>query len=213
MATPAPIPNETLLTAVESADNFDFHQHKDELTVFCLSNDTTSFAAPIGLLWPEVVEALREDNEDSIKEGKLPTWGFLPDDNTELNELHPQRRISHAFFSSHIAPNSSARSEAIDATLTRWRQSRKFSNVIGGRLWRNELYPIYADPFRCLAHLQKESVDGSADGVVFNVERAAAALFGVVTYGVHMTIFQRPALGKEGEVMIWVPTRSKTKQT
>lgn len=41
------------------------------------------------------------------------------------------------------------------------------------------------------------------------MERAASPLFGVVTYGVHLTIYMT-----EGpEWRVWVPTRSATKQT
>ncbi|KAH7919390.1 hypothetical protein BV22DRAFT_1023067, partial [Leucogyrophana mollusca] len=52
---------------------------------------------------------------------------------------------------------------------------------------------------------------GDADGgnYAFDLERSACALFGVVTYGVHMTIYRDDDDG----VKIWVPTRALTKQT
>lgn len=48
----------------------------------------------------------------------------------------------------------------------------------------------------------------------FRMERAAAALFGVVTYGVHMTIYQESGddAGRRS-VKMWVPRRARTKQT
>lgn len=62
------------------------------------------------------------------------------------------------------------------------------------RGWRNELYPVYGP--------QRE--------LLLDVERAASALFGVVTYGVHMTAY---VLSKEGIIKLWVPRRSRNKQT
>ena len=59
--------------------------------------------------------------------------------------------------------------------------------------WRNELYPIYGHKRRLL----------------FSMERSATPLFGVVTYGVHMTAYVKTEEGMK----IWVPTRAETKQT
>lgn len=57
--------------------------------------------------------------------------------------------------------------------------------------WRNELYPIYGTSAQ------------------INVERAGAALFGIVSYGVHMTVYVQSTDGMK----IWVPRRAKNKQT
>ena len=59
--------------------------------------------------------------------------------------------------------------------------------------WRDELYPIY----------------GPGRRLILEMERSATPLFGVVTYGVHMTGFVRT----DGGMKIWVPRRSATKQT
>lgn len=61
------------------------------------------------------------------------------------------------------------------------------------RGWRNELYPVYGP-------------DGE---LLLDIERAASPLFGVVTYGVHMTAYVR---AKDG-IKVWVPRRAKNKQT
>lgn len=68
--------------------------------------------------------------------------------------------------------------------------------------WRGELYPVF----------------GPRGDLLFTVERSASPLFGVVTYGVHMTAFTRTSIssldgGEEERLRIWVPRRSKTKQT
>jgi len=69
--------------------------------------------------------------------------------------------------------------------------------------WRDELYPVY----------------GPNREVLFSVERAASALFGITTYGCHMTAYTKStALDFEEEesaqeIKIWVPRRAATKQT
>ena len=66
------------------------------------------------------------------------------------------------------------------------------------RGWRNELYPVY----------------GPAGDVLFNIERAASALFGVVTYGCHLTAYTIEAEdGGTRQMRIWVARRAQTKQT
>ena len=70
-------------------------------------------------------------------------------------------------------------------------RDQKSFRVLEG--WRGELYPIY----------------GPGRELLLSMERSAAPLFGVVTYGVHMTAFVQ-----EGKDMkIWVPKRAETKQT
>jgi isopentenyldiphosphate isomerase len=64
--------------------------------------------------------------------------------------------------------------------------------------WRDELYPVY----------------GPSRELLLKLERAASQLFGVVTYGVHMTAFRwNTDNDPEGLMEIWVPRRSATKQT
>ena len=70
-------------------------------------------------------------------------------------------------------------------------RDQKVFRVLEG--WRSEVYPIY----------------GPKRELLLSMERSATPLFGVVTYGVHMTAFVR-----EGQDMkIWAPKRAKTKQT
>ena len=70
-------------------------------------------------------------------------------------------------------------------------RDQKSFQVLEG--WRGELYPIY----------------GPGRELLLSMERSATPLFGVVTYGVHMTAFVQ-----EGQSMkIWAPKRADTKQT
>ena len=61
--------------------------------------------------------------------------------------------------------------------------------------WRDELYGVY----------------GAGGELLFEIERAASPLFGVVTYGVHMTAYVRSET--DGGMKIWVPRRARNKQT
>jgi len=64
--------------------------------------------------------------------------------------------------------------------------------------WRGEMYAVY----------------GPGGAEVFRMERSASPLFGVITYGVHMTAFTTTTSPSgDTRMEIWVPRRSKTKQT
>ena len=63
------------------------------------------------------------------------------------------------------------------------------------RGWRNELYPVHG-PY-------------SSRKPMVSMERAGSALFGINTYGVHMTAYVNTAQGMK----IWVPRRARNKQT
>ncbi|KIW90764.1 uncharacterized protein Z519_08547 [Cladophialophora bantiana CBS 173.52] len=70
-------------------------------------------------------------------------------------------------------------------------RERHIFGVLDG--WRNELYPIY----------------GPKRELLLSMERSATPLFGVVTYGVHMTGYVMTGEGMK----IWTPRRALTKQT
>lgn len=89
-------------------------------------------------------------------------------------------------------PQSAAeyRTKVLADYLQALRERNEFEILRG---WRNELYPVY----------------GPKGELLFSMERSASALFGIVTYGVHMTAYVESAEG----IMIWAPRRSPTKQT
>lgn len=92
------------------------------------------------------------------------------------------------------------RSAAVAATCDYWRSQKTFALLSG---WRDELYPVY----------------GPNNELLFNVERSASPLFGVVTYGTHMNCYVRVSAeeqAKEGskyDMKMWIPRRSRQKQT
>lgn len=83
-----------------------------------------------------------------------------------------------------------SRTEVLAGDLQQWREAKVF-RVLDG--WRDELYPVY----------------GPGKQLLFSMERSASALFGIVTYGVHMTAYTESTDG----IRIWTPRRSPTKQT
>jgi isopentenyldiphosphate isomerase len=55
-------------------------------------------------------------------------------------------------------------------------------------------------------------VYGPSNELLYSIERSASALFGIVTYGVHMTCYTRVEGASYG-IKMWTPRRAKTKQT
>jgi 8-oxo-dGTP pyrophosphatase MutT (NUDIX family) len=86
--------------------------------------------------------------------------------------------------------NAEDRSKAVEKTLLAMRETGHFKVL---DKWRGELYAVY----------------GMGKELLFNVERSASPLLGVVTYGVHLTAYTK----KDGELKIWTPRRARTKQT
>ena len=98
---------------------------------------------------------------------------------------HQERTITPLEFAADLAGNSGI----VARTLNEARKAKTFQVLRG---WRNELYPIHG------------SISDPA-----GIERAGSALFGIVTFGVHLTAYVE---GKDG-IQIWVPRRAKNKAT
>ena len=100
-----------------------------------------------------------------------------------------QAGAAFGFTAEHATPG--ARTAALAAFVEWLRDTRRFPDPLDG--WRDERYTVY----------------GRRDGRVvpaFELERAACGLFGVATFGVHLTAYTP-------DMRIWVPQRSHTKQT
>lgn len=80
-------------------------------------------------------------------------------------------------------------SEIIAETLMKAKEEGVFRILQG---WRNELYPV---------------IRSSDDQIT--MDRAASPLFGIVSYGVHMTAYVK----EQNCTKIWVPRRARNKQT
>ncbi|WPH04735.1 Hypothetical protein R9X50_00763000 [Acrodontium crateriforme] len=95
--------------------------------------------------------------------------------------------------------NEAERSRIVAATCEAMRATGHFKILEG---WRNELYPVY----------------GPNRDLLFSVERAASSLFGIVTYGVHMTAYtmvkgDKAEQDRIKDMRLWIARRAITKQT
>lgn len=196
----------SFLDLVNRCNNFDlsvYHgsedpstlMHRNYVVPWSLSQSPDS--PVIGLLRPEMLDVLRREPEGPF---------VVP------GSAQPGSRYRISFLPSIDTP--SKRTAAMKSLCERWRDSGTiFQDVIGPKKWRNELYPIYRNPFGAhLSHHPDAKKDDSVSGnYLFEMERAACALFGVPSFGVHMTIYHEDADGSN--VRIWTPTRARTKQT
>lgn len=169
--------------------------HRDHVVPWSLSQSPDS---PVfGLLKPELVDILHQEPEGAF---------VIPE------RAQPGSRCRVSFHPSIDTP--SKRTDVMKKLCERWRDSGTiFQNVIGPKKWRNEMYPVYRNPFGVPLSYDPNAKKGDSDArnYLFEMERAACSLFGVVTYGVHMTIYHEDADGSN--LRIWTPTRSRTKQT
>ncbi|KAF9467226.1 nudix hydrolase 20 [Collybia nuda] len=162
---------------------------------------TESLSSPIiGLLRPLIVQQLEAENNFNRENGKLEMWNILSSDETP-------RVAFQTWLDTHAK-----RTAAMTELCERWRDSRLFDDVCGPKKWRNEMYPIYADPFGVHDHPDTTKL-GESLNFVFEMERSACALFGVITYGVHMSIYDEAEVDGQRTLRVWVPTRARTKPT
>jgi Domain of unknown function (DUF4743) len=182
-----------------------FHEI-EQLTPLALTDDIES--PVIGLLRPVVVQELIADNARNREQNKPELWHLLLD-RTLKNGRSTGPYVS---FQSWLDTHDK-RTAALNELCRRWRDVGLFPDVCGPAQWRNEMYPIYANPFGPHDH-PTTAVERKALNYVFELERSACPLFGLVTYAVHMAIYDYH-VDKEGHksINIWVPTRALTKPT
>ncbi|KAF5392882.1 hypothetical protein D9757_000870 [Collybiopsis confluens] len=194
--------NLTFLELVQLCDNANpFGPNSEKLVPLHLP----SYPSPIGFLRPIVVEQLKKENEQSRNENQRELWVI------NIDQAGSKDRVEISAW----ADTPFKRTAAINVLCQRWRDTGLFSDVCGPTKWRSELYPIYKNPFGPHDYPTKED-DLDNLNFAFEMERSACALFGVVTYGVHMSIYQEVLSEHKSEgreLKIWVPTRAKNKQT
>ena len=170
--------------------------HHEKLVPFTL--DPSPQSPAIGLIRPPILTQIKYEISLSEHQNINPIWC--------ITESPPSTRVS---FSQNLS-NPALRTAAMKELCERWRDTGIFEEQIGPKKWRRELYPVYRDPFG--AHDKASLGDNPTEdrgNFALEIERSACALFGIVTYGVHMTIY----VEEDGGMKIWVPTRAKTKQT
>jgi hypothetical protein len=207
--------NVALKQGVGSARFLDTNHNDEPLVPWYVSTKPSGRAA-VGLLRPAIVAQLRKEN-DAKREARLPeVWGFAEESQNESDETAAKTTLYVTFKTWVGTP--AKRTAAMGELCERWRDEALFPDVCGPSKWRAEMYPVYARPFGKHDYPADEGAWESADAemnFVFEMERSACALFGVVTYGVHMTIFREveDPEGGPSTIMVWVPKRASTKQT
>lgn len=161
----------SFLDLVNACDNFHIRGSEprsyipsqfDEETLIPLHLSPSPTSPILGLLRPLLVNQLHEENSRSLQNNLAESWDIQED------------RIS---FQSHLDTHSK-RTSTMSEMCTRWRDAGLFPDIIGPKKWRDEMYSVYANPFG------PHDYAGDATGnYIFEMERSASALFGVVTYG------------------------------
>jgi hypothetical protein len=188
---------------------YDIAYNSEKLVPFHLSESPQS--PVIGLLRPVIVEQLKLENERSKQLNNAETWSLRLD--------VPEQNVSNT---SHSGPSvsfrgwldtPSKRTAIMKELCERWRDTELFPDVCGPKNWRAEMYPVYADPFSIHDHPSHGS-DETQLNYVFEMERSACALFGMVAYSVNMSMYEE-IFQENGQkqLRIWVPTRALTKPT
>jgi hypothetical protein len=166
----------------------------------------------IGLLRPVIAEQLKLENERSKQLGITETWALR----LEASEYTvPTKGPSGPSVSFRAWLDTPSKRTAIMKELCeRWRDTELFPDVCGPKKWRAEMYPVYANPFGFHDHPNFGSEDETQLNYAFEMERSACALFGVVTYGVHLSIYEEIVQENgQKQLRIWIPTRAFTKPT
>lgn len=157
---------------------------------FPYEDDKDAFSAAMSNLWTLVWD----DGLHHIPLGLLTqaTLSTLIQTPSSIKGEMEIRRSAREVLIFHQATEEE-RSAKVAATTKYWKENKMFRVLEG---WRNELFPVY----------------GPDDTLLYSVERTAAALFGIPTYGAHMTAYVKDETATHG-VKFWIPRRSRTKMT
>ncbi|KAF9045458.1 nudix hydrolase 20 [Panaeolus papilionaceus] len=193
----------------DSSGLYDTAYNSEPLVPLYLSESPES--AVIGLLRPAIVQQLVEENVRSNNLQKQELWKIRvqPADFITLRNGTLGPSVSLCSW----LDSPSKRTDVMKELCELWRDTGLFADVCGPTKWRAEMYPIYADPHGVHDH---PSTSGRETGLnfAFEMERSACALFGVVTYGIHMSVYEETVQESgENKLRVWIPTRALTKPT
>ncbi|PWN29688.1 hypothetical protein BDZ90DRAFT_209408, partial [Jaminaea rosea] len=154
--------------------------------------------AQIGFIPANVLDAIKARNDNA------ETTVFVHDGRWSRIGLHARLNTFEK------------RSKALADVVGAWHEEGLFSSALDG--WRDEMYGIYSSPsYPYRTWENKETVPNER---AFELERAACALFGLATFGVHMTAYvDGSSASKSGNagstegLRLWTPRRSPTKAT
>ena len=236
---------ESLISVLDACDNFRPHLSQEPLVPFLLAPETRpaiGLLRPSVVAALRADNAWRCANGHPLA-WDIPIPIPVPASASASTSGSSTDAPPYIAFAPTLARGSpAARTIALAETLDRWRADANadadagegdggtFAGVIGGNRWRAEWYDVYVAPNGALrtdgrAPLTLLEVapattpagsESQRSGYAFSMERAACKLFGVVTYGVHMTVYeqQKEDMGLDANAMrVWVPRRAATKPT
>lgn len=152
-------------------------------------------------------------------------------------DLPPVSKVS--FLRSHTLTHSPRAPFPPPVPSSWLAETPRSTRIVGPRIrqgadesgWRNEHYQVFYPLGSSSPHATQAVASTSAEGIretamcsgislekgqsgtrsntAFTIERAAGALFGLPTYGVHMTAYE----GQEDGMRVWVPRRAMSKST
>jgi hypothetical protein len=145
-----------------------------------------SNSAAIGLLRQIVIEQLKLENKRSKQNGLPELWALRLRDSTSNCEMGVSVRAS-------VSATGSVETYCCDERIMRTMERGIFLDVCGPTKWRSEMYPVYTDPFGIHHHPAHHGSKEDGLNYTFEMGRSACALFGIVSYGVHMNIYEEMA--------------------
>ncbi|WVQ80451.1 hypothetical protein IAT38_002556 [Cryptococcus sp. DSM 104549] len=200
----------SLLPVVAAADNFPQYALPPSpppppYVPFHLTlSDHLAHLPPLGLLRPDVVRAMREYTSSASGSG---VWAFHEEGKGDETGTFVKSTVC-VYFTEEVVQGGAERLSAVMAEVAKkWREDGTFPGPLAG--WRNELYTIYAAPQSSSLKTNSAGEERPLSNIAFHLERAACAIFGLTTFGVHLTAYE----GEGKDMKIWVPRRSKTKPT
>lgn len=190
---------------------------------------------PLGLIRPVILAELQAEDEGEVRS----PWQFYytarsshsAGKDKEAMEVDEEGEeldleVQCVFFADWVIQAGEAKmGEVMQQTAEKWKAAGKFRKQLDGMShfapvssgsfristdvlgWRNEKYQIYACPQS--SYFASSGLQGIFANKIFTLERAACALFGFATFGVHMMAYE----GEGKDMKLWVPRRSKTKPT
>lgn len=148
---------------------------------------------------PKLYKTKLEDYYHFQLEGCETTLGYMPAKIVTQMPINKHWKLHRYHRTLTFQPRDEQGAPVVDLESRSWIladylhevREKKIFAVLDG--WRNERYPIY----------------GPNKEILLSMERSATPLFGVVTYGVHMTGYVVTDQGMK----IWTPRRALNKQT
>jgi hypothetical protein len=153
----------SLLPIINACDNFRVESYSETLYPFYIHVPPTPGDPLIGYLRPSIFAELENYNQLLISVGHIPIWEIVHNSKQAQGDLislnsgsagkvgsathgvsNESRAQSAMVGFSKTLDTAEKRSEAMRIMCEKWfTDGEPFGDLISGKMWRNELYPIY----------------------------------------------------------------------